>query len=94
MATYRDGNVHRATPNTVAAMRRSAEARRCPHCDRKSAMGAEQRVDDGFMRTSERACRWCGYRAGTVVIYEDDGHVTMKRIKFWPDGRREEEVVP
>lgn len=92
MATYRDGNVHRATPNTVAAMRRGAESRRCPNCNRKSAMGAEQRTDDGWMCTRERTCRWCGFSAGTVAIYADDGHITTKRVKIWPDGRREEET--
>lgn len=51
MATYNDGNVRKATANTVTAMRRSAERRQCPECGRKSAM---VRTDDG------RFCRWCG----------------------------------
>lgn len=40
MATYQDGNVRKATANTVTAMRRSAERRRCPECGRKSALVA------------------------------------------------------
>lgn len=56
MATYLDGNVRRATPNTVTAMKRSAESRRCPKCNRKSAL---QRWSDDFARGS--ACRWCDY---------------------------------
>jgi Zn ribbon nucleic-acid-binding protein len=56
MATYLDGNVRKATANTVRAMQRSAESRRCPQCQRKSAM----------VRFSEStcfgsACRWCGH---------------------------------
>ena len=58
MATYLDGNVRKATANTVAAMRRSAERRRCPECDRKSALSRYDE-DDGF----GWYCRWddCGY---------------------------------
>jgi hypothetical protein len=47
MATYLDGNVRKATANTVKAQRRSAETRRCPDCGRKSAL-------TGYPRT----CRW------------------------------------
>ena len=59
MATYLDGNVRKATANTVRAMRRSAESRQCPQCGRKSAM----------VRFSEdwaygRQCRWDDCRYG------------------------------
>ena len=56
MATYLDGAVRKATPNTVKAMRRSAESRECPECGRKSAMQFHS-DDFGFGRT----CRWCGH---------------------------------
>jgi ribosomal protein S27AE len=58
MATYQDGNVRRATPNTVTAMRRSATNRQCPQCRRKSALRFHS-DDLGFGST----CRWqdCGY---------------------------------
>lgn len=58
MATYQDGNVRRATPNTVKAMKRSAESRKCPKCGRKSALTF---VQDELLYGS--VCRWnqCGY---------------------------------
>lgn len=57
MATYQDGNVRRATPNTVTSMKRSAENRRCPACGRKSAL---KRVPDEM--GSVTYCRWDGCR--------------------------------
>lgn len=45
--------------NFSAAMRRSAEARRCPHCARKSALS---RVETEFVTAN--VCRWCGYARG------------------------------
>lgn len=62
MATYKDGNVHRATPNTVTAARRSAENRRCPKCGRKSAL-----VHLSEPTQFGRACRWddCDYASMT-----------------------------
>lgn len=56
MATTTRGGVSKATANTVKAMSRSAENRRCPKCDRKSAL---KFVSDeyGF----GHACRWCDY---------------------------------
>ena len=56
MATYQDGNVRKATANTVTAMQRSASARRCPKCGRKSAL-----VRQPEWRMT--VCRWdgCGY---------------------------------
>lgn len=59
MATYTDGGRSRATPNTVTAMKRSAEARRCPTCKRKSAL---VRPPDGGTY-----CRWedCSYERTT-----------------------------
>lgn len=57
MATYLDGNVRKATPNTVKAMARSAEDRKCPKCGRKSAL---KRVtqDWGDVMASITYCRW------------------------------------
>jgi hypothetical protein len=54
MATYLSGGVRKATPNTVTAMRRSAENRRCPACQRKSALVF---VSDAF--GFGHICRWC-----------------------------------
>lgn len=51
MATYLDGNVRKATANTVTAMKRSATNRRCPECGRKSAL-----IRDAEYR--QTACRW------------------------------------
>lgn len=51
MATYRDGNVRKATPNSVTAAKNSAERRRCPKCRRKSAV-----VHSAEMRMTY--CRW------------------------------------
>lgn len=58
MATYQDGGRRRATPNSVTAAKRSAEKRRCPKCERKSALV--------FISEETRfgsACRWddCAY---------------------------------
>ena len=53
MATYLDGNVRKATANTVTAMKRSAATRRCPECGRKSAL-----IRDHEYR--QTACRWSG----------------------------------
>jgi hypothetical protein len=53
MATYQDGNVRKATANTVKAMHRSAESRKCPECGRKSALKfLSDEVKFG------RYCRW------------------------------------
>ena len=61
MATYLSGNVRKATANTVKAMERSAGARQCPKCDRKSAL---KRVSDELMYGT--ACRWCDYESITI----------------------------
>lgn len=63
MATYQDGGVRRATANTVTAMRRSAERRRCPKCGRKSALTFHS---DEVMRGTY--CRWgdCDYESFIV----------------------------
>lgn len=63
MATYLDGSVRKATPNTVKAMERSASARRCPKCGRKSAL---KHHSDDMMYGSY--CRWqdCGYEHFTI----------------------------
>lgn len=65
MATYQDGNVRKATANTVTAMIRSAESRRCPQCLRKSALrlvgeppvSACRWADEGRCDYDERAAR-------------------------------------
>lgn len=58
MATYLDGNVRKATANTVAAQQRSAQRRQCPKCGRKSAL-VRFSDDEAF----GRYCRWddCDY---------------------------------
>ncbi len=58
MARYLDGGRMKATPNTVKAMRRSAENRRCPKCGRGSAL---KHYSDEFSFGSY--CRWddCDY---------------------------------
>lgn len=58
MATYLDGSIRRATPNSRRAAARSAESRRCPACERKSALKHVSETD-WFGST----CRWadCGY---------------------------------
>jgi Zn ribbon nucleic-acid-binding protein len=56
MATRQDGNVRKATPNSIKAAQRSAESRQCPQCGRKSAMVA---FDYDIVFGSE--CRWCGF---------------------------------
>lgn len=91
MATRLDGNVRKATANTVTAMKRSAENRRCPNCDRKSAMGREVVTENSdFLYVRERECRWCGYAEAWIRSYHDDGTSTVKSVKVWPDGRRQE----
>jgi hypothetical protein len=63
MATYQDGNVRRATPNSVKAAQRSATSRQCPKCKRKSAL-----VDYSDDLMFGRACRWadCTYESLTM----------------------------
>lgn len=62
MARYTSGGQSKATANTVAAMRRSAEKRRCPQCGRGSALKFHS---DEEMFGSY--CRWpdCGYERMT-----------------------------
>lgn len=58
MATYQSGGVRRATANTITAMQRSAENRRCPKCQRKSALRfVSNKLHFGSV------CRWpgCGF---------------------------------
>lgn len=64
MATYLDGNVRKATPNTVTAMKRSAENRRCPMCQRKSAL-----VRDADLRATY--CRWSLISAAMCDYYHE-----------------------
>lgn len=67
MATRQDGNVRKATANTVKAMERSADRRRCPKCGRKSAL---RHYSDDLMFGS--ACRWedCSYESMTMRDWE------------------------
>jgi len=77
MATYLDGNVRKATTNTVKAMRRSAANRRCPECGRKSAL-----VRDAETRATY--CRWSIEKAAHQVAGERQ---TMMCTYFsaWPE---------
>jgi ribosomal protein S27AE len=72
MARYLDGGRQKATPNTVAAMRRSAENRRCPACGRGSALKFHS---DEWSFGSY--CRW-----------EDCSHSTVRRRDSDPPGER------
>lgn len=67
MATRQDGNVRKATTNTVKAMERSAKSRQCPKCGRKSALVT---YSDDLM--FGRACRWedCNYESMTMRDWE------------------------
>ncbi|WP_280448430.1 hypothetical protein [Nocardia brasiliensis] len=58
MATSQSGGVRKATANTVTAMQRNAESRRCPKCNRKSALKFHS-DEHGF----GSYCRWddCDY---------------------------------
>lgn len=71
MATFQDGGRRRATTNTVKAMERSAAARQCPKCGRKSALS---RVSDEWQ--FGHYCRWCGYENITQRIDVDDPQPT------------------
>lgn len=51
----------RRSKNFSEAMKRSAENRRCPECDRKSALCRV--YEDGVGLTY---CRWCGYQRTRV----------------------------
>lgn len=57
------GRGPKRSANFSAAMRRSAERRRCPQCDRKSALS---RVYDPWTSTSVTSCRWCDYSVTRV----------------------------
>lgn len=80
MATYRDGNVRKATPNSRSAARRSAENRRCPKCKRKSAMVHFSNEDDFGSQ-----CRWCGHTNRIVR----DAAVGDLRYRDYARGRLE-----
>lgn len=63
MARFTSGGVSKATANTITAMRRSAESRRCPKCGRGSALKFHS-DEYGF----GSYCRWpdCGYERITT----------------------------
>lgn len=89
MATRLDGNVRKATPNTVTAMRRSAEMRRCPKCKRGSAL---VHVGDQDILS---ACRWaeqgkCDYVSLRTTRYGDWFEALGNDI---PAGNREAAVA-
>lgn len=67
MATRQDGNVRKATANSVKAAARSAESRQCPKCGRKSALRFYS--DDLMFGT---ACRWddCGHENMTMREFD------------------------
>lgn len=90
MATYASGGSRRATPNTVTAMRRSAESRKCPVCGRKS--GLTQYRGEFF---SVRYCRWsredrCSYTVEAALdhalarheAFDDPDERTIRRIRY------------
>lgn len=52
---------HRKGPGFRSAMAASAESRRCPECNRKSATSFFS-DESGF----GRRCRWCGWERWTV----------------------------
>jgi len=68
MATNTSGGNSRATRNTQIAMTFSAESRRCPKCNRKSAL--KFHTDDYSYGTF---CRWddCTYTNLHVRPWED-----------------------
>lgn len=69
MATYRSGNVQRATPNTIKSMKRSAAKRCCPKCGRKSAVRSELQ-GWGDQIVIVRWCRW-KFEAPPLCSYEE-----------------------
>jgi hypothetical protein len=70
MATYLDGNVRRATRNTVLSMRRSAANRQCPKCGRKSAL--RSMTDDwGDEIVRIVWCRWREVKKDGLYPYCD-----------------------
>lgn len=69
MATRLDGNVRKATANTVTSMARSADRRQCPECGRKSALVSD-RQDWGDRIVIVTACRWKWQPTKTPCSYE------------------------
>jgi hypothetical protein len=61
MATFVDGGRRRATANTVTAMVRSAERRRCPKCGRGSALVSLAEYGLTFCRWGETKPPKCDY---------------------------------
>lgn len=56
MATDKSSNTNKATPNTRAALARSAANRQCEQCERKAALVKFSEPDKFGSR-----CRWCGW---------------------------------
>lgn len=50
--------------NVSRAMKASAERRRCPNCDRRSAI-----VKYGDDSSYVKKCRWCGYIVDQFDVY-------------------------
>lgn len=59
MTTRRRPFSSRNTTNNVRAQKASAERRRCPKCNRKSALVKVQRLD--WFTPSLLRCQWCGH---------------------------------
>lgn len=81
MATYRDGNVRKATPNSVTAAKRSAKNRQCPECSRKSAL-VRFSDDVGFGVT----CRWkaegkCSYESFTPRLTNEQWLANLSPVE-------------
>ena len=58
-ASRAEGGVNRWKTNLSEAMRRDAERRRCPRCERKSALKRAEPLWPGA--PPFWACRWCGW---------------------------------
>jgi hypothetical protein len=71
MATFQDGGRRRATANTVTAMKRSADARRCPGCKRGAALRR-----DAVMRATY--CYW-------ALRCSVDGEAFCDYYRDWDD---------
>lgn len=65
MAFYRKsdgwGGYNRWRQNVARASRRNAEARKCPACQRKAALGKNLMIGSYGSLASLRICRWCGH---------------------------------
>ena len=59
--------VERCRHNASVGMKRSAEKRRCPKCNRKGAV--KKLVDGDYVQRTCRFCGWCrGHFVGTGIV--------------------------